>query len=55
MRTGDRRIGAAADVRPVELAAWAPLAVLTVVVGLFPRLVLELTDPAVRALLAVFA
>jgi len=52
--TGDRKVGAAVDVRPVELAAWAPLAVLTVVVGLYPRLVLELTDAPVRALLAAF-
>lgn len=53
--SGDRHVGAAVDVRPVELAAWAPLAVLTLAVGLYPRLVLGLTDAPVRALLGVFA
>jgi NADH-quinone oxidoreductase subunit M len=52
--TGDRHVGAAVDVRPVELAAWAPLAMLTLVVGLYPRLVLELTEAPVRALLGAF-
>ncbi|HZB51472.1 MAG TPA: NADH-quinone oxidoreductase subunit M [Mycobacteriales bacterium] len=52
--SGDRRVGGAVDVRPVELAAWVPLAVLTLAVGLYPRLVLELTDAPVRALLGVF-
>ncbi len=55
VRTGDRRVGAAPDVRAVELAAWVPLVVLTVVVGLYPRLVLGLTDAPVRALLEVFS
>ena len=52
--SGDRRVGGAADVRPVELVAWVPLAVLTVAVGLYPRLVLGLTDAPVQALLAAF-
>jgi NADH-quinone oxidoreductase subunit M len=52
--TGSLRVGGAADVGPVELVAWVPLAVLTVVVGLYPRLVLGLTDAPVRALLGVF-
>ncbi|MFJ8649166.1 NuoM family protein [Streptomyces sp. NPDC093546] len=41
-----------ADVRPYELAAWTPLAVLTVLAGLWPALLLGLTDPAVQKLLA---
>ncbi|HMA46616.1 MAG TPA: NADH-quinone oxidoreductase subunit M, partial [Frankiaceae bacterium] len=38
------------DVGAVELLAWAPLVVLTVVLGLYPRLVLGVTHDAVRAL-----
>jgi NADH-quinone oxidoreductase subunit M len=45
----------AADVRSLELVAFAPLALLAVVLGLYPRLVLGLTDEPVRALLGVFA
>jgi len=41
------------DVRPVELAVWAPLVVLTVALGVWPRLVLDLTAEPVRALVAV--
>ena len=52
--TGALAVGGAADVRPIELLAWAPLAVLTIVVGLYPRLVLDLTEGPVRALLAVY-
>lgn len=40
-----------ADVGALELAAWAPLLVLTLVLGLYPRLVLGITDTAVRTLL----
>jgi len=39
------------DVVALEWAAWAPLVVLAVVVGLWPRALLGLTDPAVRGLL----
>jgi NADH-quinone oxidoreductase subunit M len=39
------------DVRGYEFAAWTPLAVLTVVAGLWPAVLLGLTDPAVRSLL----
>jgi NADH-quinone oxidoreductase subunit M len=46
--------GAAADAHRIELFAWAPLALLTVVVGLYPRLVLGLTEAPVRALLEVY-
>lgn len=35
-------------VAPVELAAWTPLVVLVLAVGLYPRLVLGLTDATVR-------
>jgi NADH-quinone oxidoreductase subunit M len=45
------RAAALADVGAVELAAWAPLVALVVAVGLYPRLVLGLTDAAVRGLL----
>jgi NADH-quinone oxidoreductase subunit M len=40
-----------ADVTALELAAWTPLVVLTVALGLYPRLVLGVTDTAVRGLL----
>lgn len=40
-----------ADVGALELAAWTPLVALTVALGLYPRLVLGVTDGAVRALL----
>ncbi|MGH2703963.1 MAG: complex I subunit 4 family protein [Actinomycetota bacterium] len=35
------------DVEPVEWVAWAPLLVLILVLGVFPRLVLGVTNPAV--------
>ncbi|WP_432079524.1 NADH-quinone oxidoreductase subunit M [Streptomyces sp. YPW6] len=41
-----------ADIHPYEAAAWTPLAVLTVVAGLWPAVLLGLTDPAVQHLLA---
>jgi NADH-quinone oxidoreductase subunit M len=34
-----------------ELGVWAPLVVLTVLIGLAPGVLLELVDPAVRLLL----
>ncbi|NJQ02960.1 complex I subunit 4 family protein [Streptomyces zingiberis] len=40
-----------ADVRGHEFAAWTPLVVLTVLAGLWPAVLLGLTDPAVQALL----
>lgn len=40
------------DLTGYELAAWTPLAVGVLVVGLWPRTVLGITDPAVRGLLA---
>ncbi|HWM39469.1 MAG TPA: proton-conducting transporter membrane subunit, partial [Streptomyces sp.] len=39
------------DVRSHEYAAWTPLVVLTVAAGLWPALLLGLTDPAVQNLL----
>lgn len=39
------------DVTAVEIAAWAPLVVATLVVGLWPKVLLAVTDPAVRILL----
>jgi NADH-quinone oxidoreductase subunit M len=41
-----------ADVRGHEFAAWTPLVVLTVLAGLWPKVLLGLTDPAVQQLLA---
>ncbi|MFD1833292.1 MULTISPECIES: complex I subunit 4 family protein [Streptomyces] len=39
------------DVRAHEFAAWTPLVVLTVLAGLWPALLLGLTDPAVQSIL----
>ncbi|MFC6079723.1 complex I subunit 4 family protein [Sphaerisporangium aureirubrum] len=39
------------DVTAYELAAWTPLVVLILAFGLWPKALLALTDPAVRALL----
>ncbi|MCT2592185.1 NADH-quinone oxidoreductase subunit M [Streptomyces sp. N2-109] len=39
------------DIRGYEFAAWTPLAVLTVLAGLWPAALLGLTDPAVQNLL----
>ncbi|MEU3598765.1 NADH-quinone oxidoreductase subunit M [Streptomyces sp. NPDC006798] len=40
------------DVRGYELAAWTPLVALTVLAGLWPAILLGLTDPAVQKLLS---
>ncbi len=40
------------DVSPVELGAWTPLLVITVVVGLVPLLLFGITDPDVSQVLA---
>nr|WP_223187582.1 NADH-quinone oxidoreductase subunit M [Streptomyces sp. CBMA29] len=42
---------ALADVQGYEFAAWTPLAALTVLAGLWPAVLLGLTDPAVHTLL----
>jgi NADH-quinone oxidoreductase subunit M len=44
-----------ADATGQELGVWSPLVVLTVVIGLAPGLLLEVVDPAVRALLGAAA
>ena len=44
------RDGVIADVVPGELVAWVPLVLLAVAVGLWPRLVLGVTDAAVHGL-----
>lgn len=43
---------ALADVQGYEVAAWSPLVALTVLAGLWPAVLLGLTDPAVQQLLA---
>jgi NADH-quinone oxidoreductase subunit M len=43
------------DVRPVEVAAWAPLLVGIVALGVYPRAVLELTNGAVSQLTRLFS
>jgi NADH-quinone oxidoreductase subunit M len=40
------------DMRPIEIATLAPLAALTLILGIFPGLLLELIDPSVEAILA---
>ncbi|MFC8271624.1 NuoM family protein [Streptomyces sp. NPDC057271] len=44
--------GTIADVQGYEFAAWTPLVALTVLAGLWPAVLLGLTDPAVQQLLA---
>ncbi|KJK56920.1 complex I subunit 4 family protein [Saccharothrix sp. ST-888] len=39
------------DIRPYEAVSWSPLAALTLVAGLWPALLLGLSDPAVKHLL----
>jgi NADH-quinone oxidoreductase subunit M len=39
------------DVRAIEWASWVPLVLLILLAGLWPRVLLAVTDPAVRALL----
>ncbi|MFI8102256.1 NuoM family protein [Streptomyces sp. NPDC086023] len=46
------RPAALADVQTYEFAAWTPLVALTVLAGLWPAVLLGLTDPAVQKLLA---
>ncbi|MEV2206226.1 NADH-quinone oxidoreductase subunit M, partial [Streptomyces sp. NPDC047970] len=44
--------GTLADLRGHEAATWTPLVALTVLAGLWPAVLLGLTDPAVQQLLA---
>jgi NADH-quinone oxidoreductase subunit M len=52
----ERFVGSAAirDVVALEWYAWAPQLVLIVVAGLYPKIVLEMTDGAVQTLLGAF-
>ena len=43
------------DVRPLEWWAWAPLLVLIVVAGLFPKMMLDVTDAAVQTVVRAVA
>ncbi|MBI1759102.1 MAG: NADH-quinone oxidoreductase subunit M [Actinobacteria bacterium] len=47
-------VGVVADANRVELLAWLPLVLLAVAIGLYPKLVLGLTEAPVRALMGVF-
>jgi NADH-quinone oxidoreductase subunit M len=42
------------DVRPIEWLAWAPLLVLVFGLGVYPKMVLEMTNDAVAALVGIF-
>jgi NADH-quinone oxidoreductase subunit M len=42
------------DVRPLEWMAWSPLLVLILAAGVYPKLVLGVTDEAVQTLLGAF-
>ena len=42
------------DVLPLEWIAWTPLLVLILVVGVYPRLLLDVTGPAVEAVAKIF-
>jgi NADH-quinone oxidoreductase subunit M len=42
------------DVLPLEWIAWAPLLILILVVGVYPRLLLDVTSPAVEAVAKIF-
>jgi NADH-quinone oxidoreductase subunit M len=50
-----RRAERLSDVRPVELAAWSPLLVGILALGIYPRAVLELTNNAVSGLAGLFS
>ena len=39
--------------QPIELLAWAPLLVLTLLLGLYPRLIFDVTNHSVVALTRV--
>ena len=42
------------DVQPLEWAAWVPLLVLIIGAGLYPRMLLDVTDAAVQGLMGAF-
>ncbi|MER3521293.1 MAG: hypothetical protein C4317_03405 [Acidimicrobiia bacterium] len=43
------------DINPYELLSWVPLVVLTVVMGIYPKLVFGITNGAVESLARLFA
>lgn len=45
--------GAFKDIQPYELAAWTPLIMLILLLGVWPKALLAVTTPAVRILLGV--
>jgi len=49
--TAEAPLPALPDIQTYEFAAWTPLVALTVLAGLWPAVLLGLTDPAVRTLL----
>lgn len=49
---GATPVGGIQDVRTYEVMTWTPLVALTVLAGLWPAVLLGLTDPAVQKLLA---
>lgn len=51
--TAKARSGVLVDVRPYEWFAWVPLIVLILLFGLWPKLLLSLSTPAVQTLLGV--
>ncbi|MFD3435921.1 NuoM family protein [Streptomyces sp. NPDC058685] len=52
LRSEEQETPALADVQTYEFAAWTPLVALTVLAGLWPAVLLGLTDPAVQKLLS---
>jgi NADH-quinone oxidoreductase subunit M len=52
MGSAEQESRAVIDVQGYEFAAWTPLVALTVLAGLWPAVLLGLTDPAVQQLLA---
>ncbi len=50
MCQGQDTLGARQDVTAIELGAWVPLVALTIVLGLYPKAILVVTDPAVQLL-----
>ena len=53
--TEQRRAERLSDVHPVEVAAWSPLLVGILALGIYPRAVLELTNNAVSGLAGLFS
>lgn len=47
------RLAGVADVTRVEALVWAPLVLLTIVLGLYPKAILAVTDPAVQVVVGM--